>query len=145
MYNKIKNPLTGRKVDIKSKLGKKILKNYLLQTDSQKGGISFKNRGDKFLEHIGTKEGQNELLACAACSLNVLGFPYDIVNRISSAAGIDGVSWRHINNTLNEVKDQSHPSSSWFPPTEIYIWGAAYPDGPDPLASKLEVSVARYN
>ena len=35
MYSKITNPLTGRKVNINSKLGKKVLKNYLLQL---KGG-----------------------------------------------------------------------------------------------------------
>ena len=29
MYNKIINPLTGKKVSVKSKLGKKIIKNYL--------------------------------------------------------------------------------------------------------------------
>lgn len=148
MYNNILNPLTGRKVDIKSRLGKKILKTYLLQTDSQIGGISFKNRGDKYLEHIGTREGHNELIACAACSLNVLGLPINIVNRMSEIArfaSTQGVAWLDVNNALNEVKNQSHPSSSWFPPTEIYIWGTIYTDMPDPLPRELEISVARYN
>ena len=30
MYNKIVNPNTGRKVNINSRLGKKIIKNYLI-------------------------------------------------------------------------------------------------------------------
>lgn len=36
-YNKITNPETGRKVNVNSTLGKKILKNYL--NNSQLGGI----------------------------------------------------------------------------------------------------------
>lgn len=146
MYNNILNPLTGRKVDIKSRLGKKILKTYLLQTDSQKGGISFKNRGDKFLEHIGTQEGYNELIACVSCSLNVLGLPINIVNRMSQVTAIDyGVSWEEVNKALNEVKDQSHPSSSWFPPTEIYIWGMVERTPPGHWAANAELSVVRYD
>jgi hypothetical protein len=35
-YNKIINPLTGRKVNITSKLGKKILRNYLNQLGGAK-------------------------------------------------------------------------------------------------------------
>ena len=35
MYNKITNPLTGKKVNIISKLGKKILAYYIYQSEVQ--------------------------------------------------------------------------------------------------------------
>ena len=48
MYNKIRNPLTGRKVNVTSTLGKQILKSYLLTINN--GGSS------QFLPDIGWKE-----------------------------------------------------------------------------------------
>ena len=39
MYNKIVNPLTGRKVSIYGKIGKEVIKNYLTQI----GGAKCKN------------------------------------------------------------------------------------------------------
>ena len=43
MYNKITNPLTGRKVNIASKLGKKILAYYIYQS----GGANFCSFNEK--------------------------------------------------------------------------------------------------
>ena len=43
MYNKITNPLTGRKVNIDSKLGKKILACYIYQS----GGANFCSFNEK--------------------------------------------------------------------------------------------------
>ena len=37
MYDKIKNPLTGRKVSVYSKIGQDIIRNYLVQS----GGVSW--------------------------------------------------------------------------------------------------------
>lgn len=83
MYNTIKNPLTGRKVNIKSSLGKKILKAFLSESNVQNGGISFKNRKGDFLHHIGTDEGDNAITACSACTMMALGLPDEIVNDVS--------------------------------------------------------------
>ena len=57
MYSKIINPKTGRKVSVKSRLGKKILQNYLNNSDG--GGIFTKLKiGHKSLDLAGTELGK---------------------------------------------------------------------------------------
>ena len=139
MYNTIKNPLTGRKVNIKSSLGKKILKAFLSESNVQNGGISFKNRKGDFLHHIGTDEGDNALTACSACTMMALGLPDEIVNDVSIIHQANliikraeknpeevGINMQQLNGVLNNLNRSINPNLT----SNIYIWGkAAFPHG----------------
>lgn len=139
MYNTIKNPITGRKVNIKSSLGTKILKAYLSTSNVQNGGISFKNRKGDFLHHIGTDEGNNALSSCGACTMMALGLPDEIVNdvsfihqanlimaRIAKDPRDPGIKIQQFNGVLNEINKSINPNLT----SNIYIWGkAAFPHG----------------
>jgi hypothetical protein len=139
MYNTIKNPLTGRKVNIKSSLGKKILKAFLSESNVQNGGISFKNRKGDFLHHIGTDEGDNAITACSACTMMALGLPDEIVNDVSIIHQANliikraeknpeevGINMQQLNGVLNNLNRSINPNLT----SNIYIWGkAAFPNG----------------
>ena len=59
MYNKIVNPKTGRKVNLNGKIGRLILKNYLLQF----GGASLVEVGlDNTLEQIVKGHRENNII-----------------------------------------------------------------------------------
>ena len=143
MYNKIKNPLTGRKVDIRSNLGKKIIKAYLSASNVQNGGISFKNRAGEFLYHIGTEEGNNALTACSACTMMALGLPDEIVDGVSdvqqfnitTGRGYGGISNSQLNRLLNDLNGRISPTLT----SNIYVWGKAFlPSGMVPCVIDIK-------
>jgi len=142
MYNKIKNPLTGRKVDIRSNLGKKIIKAYLSPSNVQNGGISFKNRTARYLKHIGTSEGENENIACPSCSMSSLGMPVNIVNfmtyqqktRTEADWNACSSSYIDINGILNDINETRDPELE----SKIYIWGKGTVPT-DPYVKELKV------
>ena len=100
----------------------------------QKGGTiySFDDHADsKCLQHVGL--GSSADNACGACTVNQLGFPEDIVDALSNAAGEwDGVDDDQMLDKINEVKNRLGVQSR----DDLYWWGAK-PGNP------REVAVAR--
>ena len=142
MYNTIKNPLTGRKVNIRSNLGKKIIKAFLAASNAQNGGISFKNPRGEYLRHIGTSEGENEDISCAGCSMSSLGMPANIINFITQkaktrkeAGNAERTSSLYdINDVLNDINDNIDSSLE----SKLYIWGkGTVPMHPDVKEMKV--------
>ena len=90
---------------------------------SQSGGTLFNIRpGDlDQLQHIGIGHGAD--VGCAACVLNQIGFPVDIVNELSKIAAKTGIGvlFSTVRDKINQVKNRIDPSA---PSTQMYSWGA---------------------
>ena len=54
MYSKIVNPKTGRKVSIKSKLGKTIIQNYINYSDGGASIVDGRSKKKVYFDEIGT-------------------------------------------------------------------------------------------
>lgn len=88
----------------------------------QIGGTLFTIKSDdlKTLWHVGKGPGAN--ISCAACVLNQLNFPIELVDQLSkSAATGNGITWVNINRYINEVKNKL--TSGKGAPSNIYSWG----------------------
>ena len=90
---------------------------------SQSGGTLFNIRpGDlDELQHIG--QGLGADAGCAACVLNQIGFPVDIVDELSGRAARDGagVFFSTVKDKINEVKNRIDRDA---PSAQMYFWGA---------------------
>ena len=89
----------------------------------QKGGTLFKIHSDDLdcLEHVG--RGSAEEVSCGACAINQIGFPADIVDKLSFVAGeYGGVHAYEVNDWINELSKNLRPEGHFT--TNMYVWGA---------------------